>query len=176
MRASQLLRTAFTDIVKRGTLEVVTSRGRVFKVGNRGQPRVAIRFADAGAEWALCLDPELKLGELYMDGRLLIEHGTFFDFLQLVLQDSRGEFEGAPLRSLRRALTLARRLSRPTKPVHAKQNVAHHYDLDVRLYDLFLDSDRQYSCAYFETPDMGLEAAQSERSTQPAMRTTDTRI
>ena len=70
MRASQLLRTAFTDIVKRGTLEVVTSRGRVFKVGNRGQPRVAIRFADAGAEWALCLDPELKLGELYMDGRL----------------------------------------------------------------------------------------------------------
>ena len=70
MRASQLLRTAFTHIVKRGTLEVVTSRGRVFKVENRGQPRVAIRFADAGAEWALCLDPELKLGELYMDGRL----------------------------------------------------------------------------------------------------------
>ena len=163
MLASQLLRTAFTDIVKRDTLEVVTSRGRVFKVGDRGQPRVTIRFADAAAEWALCLDPELKLGELYMDGRLLIEHGTFFDFLQLVLQDSRGELEGAPLRSLRRALALARRLSRPTKPVHAKQNVAHHYDLNGRLYDLFLDTDRQYSCAYFETPDTSLEAAQSAK-------------
>ena len=47
--------------------------------------------------------------------------------------------------------------------MHAKQNVAHHYDLNGRLYDLFLDSDRQYSCAYFETPDTGLEAAQTAK-------------
>ena len=60
MLASQLLRTAFTGIVKRGTLEVVTSRGHVFKVGDGRQPWVAIRFADAAAEWALCLDPELQ--------------------------------------------------------------------------------------------------------------------
>ena len=101
MLQDKLLRIAFTNVVKRGTLEVVTSRGRVLKFGDRGPPQVTIRFADAGAGWALCLDPELKLGELYMDRRLVIEHGTLFDFLQLVLQDSRGEFDAAPLRSLR---------------------------------------------------------------------------
>ena len=74
-----------------------------------------------------------------MDGRLRIEHGTFFDFLQLVLQDSRGEFEGRPAEPQASA-DLGPALSRPTKPVHAKQNVAHHYDLNGRLYDLFLDT------------------------------------
>ena len=42
----------------------------------------------------------------------------------------------------------------------ARRNVAHHYDLDERLYSLFLDSDRQYSCAYFEQPDQSLDDAQ----------------
>ena len=112
----------------------------------------------------------------FTDGRLRIEHGTFFDFLQLVLQDSRGEFEGAPLRSLRRALALARRLSRPTKPVHAKQNVAHHYDLNGRLYDLFLDTDRQYSCAYFETPDTSLEAAQTAKKRPSSQSSWSSRV
>ena len=149
MREDKLLRFAFSPLVKRGTLEVVTSRGQVFDVGDYGSPQVTIRFADAGAVWALCLDPELKLGELYMDGRLVVEHGTLFDFLQLVLQDSRGEFDGAPLRSLRRALSLARGISWPSKTGRSGQNVAHHYDLHGRLFDLFLDSDRQYSCALF---------------------------
>jgi cyclopropane-fatty-acyl-phospholipid synthase len=163
MLQDKLLRIAFTNVVKRGTLEVVTSRGRVLKFGDRGPPQVTIRFADAGAGWALCLDPELKLGELYMDRRLLIERGTFLDFLQLVLQDSRGEFEAAPLRSLRRALTLARRISYAKPALRSGQKVAHHYNLDGRLFDLFLDSDRQYSCAYFDAPDTPLEAAQAAK-------------
>ncbi|MBC8037824.1 MAG: class I SAM-dependent methyltransferase, partial [Rhizobiales bacterium] len=49
----------------------------------------------------------------------------------------------------------------PYNPVgKAKANVAHHYDLSGQLYDLFLDRDRQYSCAYFETPGASLEEAQ----------------
>jgi cyclopropane-fatty-acyl-phospholipid synthase len=149
--------------VKRGTLEVVTSRGEVLKFGDSGLPQVTIRFADAGAGWALCLDPELKLGELYMNRRLLIERGTFLDFLQLVLQDSRGEFEAAPLRGLRRALTWARRIADANPAVRSSQKVAHHYNLDGRLFDLFLNSDRQYSCAYFDAPDTPLEAAQAAK-------------
>src|SRR5215213_11317607 len=88
MLTQRILRSAFSKIVKRGVLEVVTSRGSVFKVGDGTAPRIAVRFADPGAEIALCLDPELKLGELYMDRRLVIERGTLFEFLQLVLQDS----------------------------------------------------------------------------------------
>ena len=144
MLQDKLLRVAFTNVVKRGTLEVVTSRGRVLKIGDSGPPQVTIRFADAGAGWALCLDPELKLGELYMNRRLLIERGTFLDFLQLVLQDSRGEFDAAPLRSLRRALRLVRGIPWPNTTVRSGQNVAYHYDLHGRLFELFLDSDRQY--------------------------------
>jgi cyclopropane-fatty-acyl-phospholipid synthase len=160
MLVDQLLRTAFTSLVKRGSLEVVTSKGRVFKVGDGTAPQVAVRFTDAKAERALVLDPELRLGELYMDGRLLIEHGTIFDFLQLVLQDSHGELDSAPLQSIRQMLGLVRRVRRANDAVRSKNNVAHHYDLNGRLYDLFLDADRQYSCAYFERPDETLEAAQ----------------
>src|SRR5919107_6104162 len=97
MLLQNVLRSSFSALVRRGSLEVTTSRGSRFKVGDGTAPRVAIRFTDPGAERALCLDPELKLGELYMDGRLLVEHGTFYDFLQLVLQDSHGELGEAPL-------------------------------------------------------------------------------
>jgi cyclopropane-fatty-acyl-phospholipid synthase len=160
MLVDQLLKTAFSSLVRRGSLEVVTAKGKVFKVGDGTAPQVAVRFTDAAAERALVLDPELRLGELYMDGRFLVEHGTFFDFLQLVLQDSHGELDSAPLQSIRQMLGLVRRVQRVNDAVRAKNNVAHHYDLNGRLYDLFLDSDRQYSCAYFERPDETLEAAQ----------------
>jgi cyclopropane-fatty-acyl-phospholipid synthase len=160
MLTERLLRTTFIRIVKRGTLKVVTARGHSFEAGDGSEPKVAIRFADVGAERALCLDPELRLGELYMDGRLKIEHGSFFDFLQLVLQDTGGEFDAAPLRGARQLKSLARRWSRRNDLVRSKRNVAHHYDLDGRLYDLFLDGDRQYSCAYFEQPDADIEEAQ----------------
>jgi len=55
---------------------------------------------------------------------------------------------------------LWRRWHQLNPPRRARENVAHHYDLDGRLYSLFLDSDRQYSCAYFETPEMSLDDAQ----------------
>jgi cyclopropane-fatty-acyl-phospholipid synthase len=55
---------------------------------------------------------------------------------------------------------LTRRLRQLNLRSRARRNVAHHYDLDGRLYSLFLDADRQYSCAYFETPDQSLDDAQ----------------
>ena len=106
--------TSFRGLVKRGTLEVVTSDGRIFKVGDGATPKVGIRFCDAGAEWALCLDPELKLGELYIDGRLLVERGSFYEFLQLVLQDSHGELDAVSFQWLRRLLDMGRRVARGT--------------------------------------------------------------
>src|SRR5215217_919152 len=160
MFASTILRSAFVELVRHGTLEVETSRGPRFKIGDGAAPRVAIRFTDPGAERALCLDPELKLGELYMDGRLRVEHGTIYDLLQLLLQDSRGDLGEAPLHFVRRVLAAARSVRRVNDAVRSRRNIAHHYDLDARLYDLFLDSDRQYSCAYFETADATLDAAQ----------------
>ncbi|WP_201831768.1 SAM-dependent methyltransferase [Microvirga zambiensis] len=162
MLSEKLLDLAFTRAVKHGSLEVTTAGGRRFTFGDGSEPQVSLRFADAPAQMALCLHPELKLGELYVDGRLVIEQGTILDLLQLLLQDTHGELSELPLKRLRRIRTwLMRRAENDAS--RSKRNVAHHYDLDGRLYSLFLDSDRQYSCAYFDHPDASLEEAQSAK-------------
>ncbi|MXQ09990.1 SAM-dependent methyltransferase [Microvirga makkahensis] len=162
MLSEKILATAFARAVRRGSLRMTTAKGQTFTFGDGGLPEVAIRFTDSAAETALCLHPELKLGELYMDGRLLIEEGDILGLLQLLLQDTRGELDDLPLhhlRKIRQWLTLRGE----NDATRSKRNVAHHYDLDGRLYSLFLDSDRQYSCAYFERPDASLEEAQAAK-------------
>jgi cyclopropane-fatty-acyl-phospholipid synthase len=159
MLSEKLLATAFTRAVKRGTLEMTTAGGRHQTFGDGGEPRVAIRFTDAAAQMALCLHPELKLGELFMEGRLVIDGGTIYELLQLLLQDTHGVLDELPFHRLRRIRAWMKRRSE-IDAAKAKRNVAHHYDLDGRLYALFLDADRQYSCAYFDHPDATLEEAQ----------------
>ncbi|ODN72298.1 Cyclopropane-fatty-acyl-phospholipid synthase [Methylobrevis pamukkalensis] len=160
MIADHLLGRVLRAVIRTGTLEVIDAVGRRQTFGDGGSPRVAVRFADAGAVRELIRDPELKLGELYMDGRLLIEAGSLDDLLRLCLETTGGDralMPGRALAVLRRAF---RRLAASNPVSKARRNVAHHYDLDGRLYDLFLDADHQYSCAYFETPDASLEEAQ----------------
>jgi cyclopropane-fatty-acyl-phospholipid synthase len=159
MLSEKILSLAFTRSVKHGTLNLTTAGGQHFTFGDGGSPQVSIRFTDKAAQTSLCLHPELKLGELYMDGRLIIEEGEILDLLQLLLQDTHGELDELPLRRLRK-IQNRMRLRGENDMVRSRHNVAHHYDLDGRLYALFLDSDRQYSCAYFDHPDEDLEAAQ----------------
>lgn len=159
MLSEKLLDLAFTRAVKHGTLEMTTAGGRRFTFGDGTEPQVSIRFTDAAAQMALCLHPELRLGELFTDGRLIIETGTILDLLQLLLQDTHGQLDELPLKRLRKIRHWMMRRAE-NDAVKSKRNVAHHYDLDDRLYTLFLDSDRQYSCAYFDHPDASLEEAQ----------------
>ncbi|NIX76558.1 SAM-dependent methyltransferase [Microvirga terricola] len=159
MLSERLLAAAFSSAVRRGTLNLTTARGQRLTFGDGQEPKVSIRFTDGAAQLLLCLRPELKLGELFMDGRLVIEQGTIYDLLQLVLQDTHGELDELPLRRLR-AIRTWMQLRAENDPRASKRNVAHHYDLDGRLYALFLDADRQYSCAYFDHPDATLEQAQ----------------
>src|SRR5581483_1970790 len=58
---------------------------------------------------------------------------------------------------------LARRIAQHNSIPIARANVAHHYDLSDSLYELFLDADRQYSCAYFVSPEDTLERAQEQK-------------
>ncbi|HEX8663831.1 MAG TPA: cyclopropane-fatty-acyl-phospholipid synthase family protein [Beijerinckiaceae bacterium] len=156
----RLLKSVIAAFVRRGTLRVVTASGRELTFGDGTTPRVTIRFKDHAAQFALAADPDLRLGELFMDGRLVVEEGSIYDFIRLALQDTRGERPTLPIRTLAALRRLARRLAPSNNPLRAKRNVAHHYDLDGRLYGLFLDADRQYSCAYFEEPGQSLEEAQ----------------
>jgi cyclopropane-fatty-acyl-phospholipid synthase len=156
----RLLRWALRTIVRRGHLQVTTAAGAVFSVGDRTGTPVAVRFTSARSQRAILLHPELKLGEAYMDGTFIVEQGTIADFLQLILGQehmAKGPRWSRPRARMRHHW---RRLQQHNPRPRARRNVARHYDLDARLYSLFLDSDRQYSCAYFETPNATLDDAQ----------------
>lgn len=111
-----------------------------------------VHIRDNKTLWRIIRHPELALGQAYMDGGFVVERGTILDFLKLTARNGRNV-----KRRRRRSMTH----KNPRKA--ARQNVAHHYDLSGDLYRLFLDADRQYSCAYFAHPDMTLEEAQAAK-------------
>lgn len=156
---NRMLAVALNRGISQGHLRVTYANGRTESYGDRTKEEVAIRFTDPSAEWALALDPALALGELYMDGRLMIESGTCYDLVALIKRNARriATVPGIAAFALRYATSFA--AQRQTL-VRARRNIAHHYDLDERFYRLFLDSDMQYTCAYYEHPDQTLEQAQ----------------
>ncbi|HEX5008304.1 MAG TPA: cyclopropane-fatty-acyl-phospholipid synthase family protein [Hyphomonadaceae bacterium] len=156
-----MLRLLLNSIIKAGQLTVLTPRGS-FVVGT-GKPSVTIRIHDRRAMLALAMNPELALGELYMDRRLTVENGDIADLLELASLNLSNKRAPALLRVLRDVRKLFNPIRLRNKPRRAIRNVSHHYDLSAELYDLFLDRDRQYSCAYFSKPDMTLEQAQTAK-------------
>ena len=122
-----------------------------------GRP-VAARFLTERTERRILLNPELALGEAYMDGTFVVENGSIADALAILMDQPEILPRWARLQWWLRYL--ARHPKQFNPRGRARNNVAHHYDLDGRLYSLFLDADKQYSCAYFETPDATLDDAQ----------------
>ncbi len=156
----KLLQQVFAPLVKTGRLEVTTPSGKALIFGDGGQPQARLRFADRRAVIALLRDPDLNFGELFMQQRLLVEQGTVYDVLELVLRGARHVPVSATVRLLDAWRMKLRPLLQNNLRGKSRANVAHHYDLDDRLYQLFLDSERQYSCAYFEQGNEDLETAQ----------------
>ena len=135
-----------------------TASGRTFTCGDgTGEPLQA-RFLTQSAEWRVLNNPELALGEIYMDGDFVVENGTVAEALAILMNQPDALPRWARPQWMLRYLF--RHLSQFNPRRRARNNVAHHYDLDGRLYALFLDGDMQYSCAYFETPDTTLDDAQ----------------
>jgi hypothetical protein len=62
--------------VARGNLQVTTARGTTLSFGDGSAPPIAVRFTSAAAQRAVLLDPDLKLGEAYMDGTFVVERGS----------------------------------------------------------------------------------------------------
>ncbi|MFC0810309.1 MULTISPECIES: cyclopropane-fatty-acyl-phospholipid synthase [Sinorhizobium] len=147
-------------LVEKGKLTVVFSSGEKVVLGDGTGKPAAIRFADAGAEKAVLHDPGLKFGEMYMDGRVLVEEGDIFDVLAIVKSndlDKAATFTN----SIVALGHIFRQQMKSRLPVNRNRyNVAHHYDLDGKLFNLFLDEDWQYSCAYFHPPGISLDEAQ----------------
>ena len=151
-----LLRLALAHVT-RGNLQVTAASGRTFSLGDGTGPPIAVRFASAHAQRSVLLDPDLKLGEAYMDGTFVVDRGSIAQFVDLVAKKSTLPRWCAPIMVFR---FVRQRITQLNSRRRSRRNVAHHYDLDGRLYSLFLDSDRQYSCAYFESPRDSLDDAQ----------------
>ena len=159
---AMLFARTLSKVVKSGGLRIVDSTGRTHQVGTPDRTAVAVRVHDRPTEWRLALYPEYWIGAAYTAGTLTIEQGSLEGFLDLVcenvgrLSQWRGRW-GRVLQWAVRRLDLVRTIN----PVFAsRRRVSRHYDLSQALFELFLDADRQYSCAYFAHPEMGLDEAQ----------------
>ena len=159
-----LLAHLLRHIIRRGRLTVIDAAGRSYSFGELPGPVSTIRLHSKALERRMFFNPRMAVGEAYMDGTLTLEQGDIYDFLSLVM----GNIQTAPRSSALSPLYLgldrwARWLQQHNPIGRAQENVAHHYDLSATLYDLFLDADRQYSCAYFEQPTDDLETAQANK-------------
>ncbi|MEH6790699.1 cyclopropane-fatty-acyl-phospholipid synthase family protein [Parasphingorhabdus sp.] len=167
------------NVVEKGSLRITHADGSIEQFGASadGFPDIGIRLADKAVVRQILLDPRLGAAEAYMDGRLIIEQGDVMGLVQLLRANRPFERGGtlrkpSGLRKFRDAAAAS--LDRVNLPGRARSNVAHHYDIGNPLYELFLDEDMQYSCAYWDFarrgPDMTLEQAQQDKKAHIAAK------
>ncbi|MEX0921274.1 MAG: cyclopropane-fatty-acyl-phospholipid synthase family protein [Rhodovibrionaceae bacterium] len=153
----------FKAVVTTGELTVIDAKGKRATYGDGEGPPATIRITNRWTELRMLLNPTLHVGEAYMDGHLVLEQGSIYDFLDIASRNIRN-VGNHPLRRWIRRIAVPLRHLRTFNPIsRARRNVAHHYDLSGELYDLFLDDDRQYSCAYFTSEQDTLEQAQTNK-------------
>ena len=150
-------------LMRVGTLVLTYADGTTYRYGTGREPTVAVTLSDPAFPRKFILSPELTVGEAYMDGTLTIADDDVYGFLELAVMN-RAEAGNVEVMRLLNALRVFVGRMKQFNPMgRSKANVAHHYDLSAKLYDLFLDSDRQYSCGYFKRPDDTLEQAQIQK-------------
>ncbi len=169
------------QVIRKGTLTIEMPDGTLRTHGDGTGDPVRLHIKDPSLLWRIPLNPDIGVGEGYMDGTLTIENDDLYGLMRLGISNisagNRSRWQGA-LDHTRRIL---RWLAQRNVIGRAQRNVAHHYDLSGKLYDLFLDPDKQYSCAYFHDPSDTLEAAQQQKKRhiagklllQPGMRVLD---
>ncbi|WP_415184737.1 class I SAM-dependent methyltransferase [Phaeovulum sp.] len=135
-----------------------------------GPPRYTVHMTDPSLPRRLVMNPELALGEAYTDGTLLIEGDDLYGFMDFIIRNlpaTRAPTWDRPDLIIQHAL---RKVQQFNPMRRSRHNVAHHYDLSGKLYDLFLDADRQYSCAYFRHSSDTLEQAQQQKKAHIAAK------
>ncbi len=157
MRVLDLL---FEDLIRLGAIRVIDHTGQRRDYGDGGTPRATVRFTDKATEWRVFLAPHYHLLEAYTEGKLVVEEGSFHDFLEVCCVNL-GETGLSFVHRLHHTLGQLFLVWEHYNPARlARKRISHHYDLHENLFRLFLDPDMQYSCAYFPTPDTTLATAQ----------------
>jgi cyclopropane-fatty-acyl-phospholipid synthase len=145
----KLLDPLLRRLVREGNLTLIDAGGKFYCYGDRSGKPLTVTLADRVIERQLALDPQLALGEAYMEGRLRVDGGRIYDLIALLANNAQLH----PLPEWATAFDglrfLGRRLAQFNFLRRSRRNAAHHYDINGAIYDLFLDADRQYSCGYF---------------------------
>ena len=156
-----ILDRVIKTLIHKGDLTVTDWNGKTTRYGDGTLPKSHVKFHSRAAALKVALDPDLHLGEVITDGELTVEQGSIRDFILLLMQNVGTGQNNHPLhRVAYRARLLLRRVYQHNPIGKAEKNITHHYDINGEIYDLFLDKDRQYSCAFYETEDATLEEAQ----------------
>ncbi len=162
MRA--VLEHVLRRLIVRGRLSIRWPDGKLTTLAGESGPEAFIEIRDQQTVRRIALNPAMALGEAYMDGGLVPVDCGIYDVIDVLLTNRSAEGSRQELLSLHEFTGwLLRRMAQFNPAGRARRNVAHHYDLNGRLYSLFLDRDRQYSCAYFPTGSETLEEAQAAK-------------
>ena len=152
-------------LIQTGDLTVEMPSGRICVYGDGTTPKVTIRMSEASLPRRFLFNPELALGEAYVDQTMTVDDDDLYGLFELAMTNRNHDHRNAAW--FQKPIDLARDMMRHVQSFNlasrSRRNVAHHYDLSEKLYDLFLDADRQYSCAYYTDPDMSLEEAQTDK-------------
>jgi len=165
-----LLEAALRRLIKIGTLSVTFPDGVTKEFGTGAEPRAAMAIHTSRAVRRLLLNPALALGEAYMDGDVEPIDRDLYKLLDLLALNSMEGGSHPFDKLMEKVRWVRRRLDQWNVASRSKRNVAHHYDLDGRLYALMLDEDRQYSCAYFPQGGESLEEAQIKKKVHIASK------
>ena len=157
-------------LLTNGSITLITPGKPPRTYGAGGGKHLTVRFTDRKVGFDIVKNPRLGVGEAYMDERLIVEDGTILDLLQLVVGANRWEDKGEGRKALSKGKNPLVKFLKRNNLRRARRNVAHHYDLKDELYELFLDEDKQYSCAFFTDPANSLEQAQADKKAHIAAK------
>lgn len=160
---ARLLSLFLRGLIKQGSLIAVYPDGRSVQYGVTSSSPVTMRLHARSVPRKLLCNADLALGEAYMDGTLTVDNDDIYGLIELFVVNLNRRPEILHRRWLGALRQICRVVTQYNPVGRARRNVAHHYDLSCALYDLFLDADRQYSCAYFRGPDDDLETAQDNK-------------
>lgn len=160
------------NLVRFGSLTVTMPDGTTHHFGQPqpGAPDVRVTLTGATTVRRLIINPHLAAGELYMDKSLTIENDDLHGFLELILRNIDAGHDSTLSRVEEGWRNVTRSIRQRNHARRARRNVSHHYDLSAGLYEIFLDKDRQYSCAYFKTDDDTLDQAQAQKKAHIARK------
>ena len=153
-----------TKLFKEGGLVLIDANSKKYVIGNpKKENPLTLKLLDKSLHYKLLFYPDLYFGEAYSNGSLTIENGTLTEFLNMALQNIGRKETNFFSEFLNKIRGSYRYLTNFNFIKKSKMNIARHYDISDDLYDLFLDSKRQYSCAYFKNENDSLETAQNNK-------------